>query len=90
MIKQVIKQKLQTLTVEELLSYASNYNVSITPKQAEQIVSFLKTTDLNPLDEKDRMKAMKKLAQITDPKTAQKVNQIFQGIIKENGLSHWF
>jgi len=90
MIKQVIKQKLQTLTVDELLTYANEYQVTITPKQAEQIIAFLKQTDLNPLDNQDRMKALKKLAQITDPKTAQKVNQIFQGIIKENGLSHWF
>ncbi|KGX85329.1 DUF2624 domain-containing protein [Pontibacillus marinus] len=90
MIKQVVKQKLKTLTVDELISYANTYNVSITPKQGEQIIAFLKETDLNPLDEQDRMKALKKLAQITDPQTAQKVNKIFHGIIKENGLSHWF
>ena len=90
MIKQVVKQKLQALTVNELLAYAKEYNVTITEKQAEQIISYLKQTELNPLDEQDRMKALKKLAQITDPQTAQKVNKIFQGMVKENGLSHWF
>lgn len=90
MIKQVVKQKLKNLSAQELLAYANEYNVDLTMSQAQAIVTYLKSTDLNPLDEQDRMKALKKLAQITDPKTAQKVNRIFQEILKENGLSHWF
>lgn len=90
MIKQVVKQKLKGLSPQELLAYANEYNIDLNMTQAKSIVAFLKTTDLNPLDEQDRMKALKKLAQITDPQTAQKVNRIFQEIIKDNGLSHWF
>ncbi|MCD5323595.1 MULTISPECIES: DUF2624 domain-containing protein [Pontibacillus] len=90
MISQVVKQKIQNLSVHDLLEQSRQFNVPLTKAQATEIVSFLKSSNLNPLDEKDRMKALKKLAQITDPKTAQKVNKIFQEMIKENGLSHWF
>lgn len=90
MISQVVKQKIQNLSVHDLLEQSRQFNVPLTKAQATEIVYFLKSSNLNPLDEKDRMKALKKLAQITDPKTAQKVNKIFQEMIKENGLSHWF
>ncbi|GGD04657.1 hypothetical protein GCM10011389_10240 [Pontibacillus salipaludis] len=89
-ISQVVKQKIRDLSVHDLLEQSRQFNVPLTKSQATEIVAFLKNSNLNPLDEKDRMKALKKLAQITDPKTAQKVNKIFQEMIKENGLSHWF
>ncbi|MFC0522587.1 DUF2624 domain-containing protein [Pontibacillus salicampi] len=90
MIKQVVHQKLKNITAEDLIAYGKEYEIQLTKDQAKAIVAYLKQTDLNPLEEKDRLKALKKLAQITDPKTAQKVNRIFQQMIKDNGLSHWF
>ncbi|WP_237582625.1 DUF2624 domain-containing protein [Pontibacillus yanchengensis] len=90
MIKQVVHQKLKSLTPNALIAYGQEYQIYLTKEQATSIVYYLKKTDLNPLDEKDRIKALKKLAQITDPQTAQKVNRIFQQMIKDNGLSHWF
>ncbi|WP_036769231.1 DUF2624 domain-containing protein [Pontibacillus halophilus] len=88
MIKQMVKQRLKKITANELIQYSKEYEVPLTKTQADAIVKYLKSTDLNPLDEKDRMKALKKLAQITDPKTAQQVNKIFNAIVKEHGLEH--
>ncbi|WP_237458394.1 DUF2624 domain-containing protein [Pontibacillus yanchengensis] len=90
MIKQVVHQKLKNLTPNALIAYGQEHQIYITKEQANDIVAYLKRTDLNPLEEEDRIKALKKLAQITDPQTAQKVNRIFQQMIKDNGLSHWF
>ncbi|WP_036830968.1 DUF2624 family protein [Pontibacillus litoralis] len=90
MIKQVIYQKMKSITPGELLSLSNEYNIDLTMEQAKQIAAYLHQTELNPLEEKDRMQALKKLAQITNPKTAQKAYRIFQQIIQDKGLSHWF
>ncbi|MBO8156073.1 MAG: DUF2624 domain-containing protein [Bacillaceae bacterium] len=87
-IKKMVHQKLQNISVDELLYYAEAYNFRITAKQAEQIVSFLRHSQLDPFDENDRLIILRKIASITDRKTAKKVHQLFWSLAKQYGVDH--
>ncbi|UOQ86026.1 DUF2624 family protein [Gracilibacillus salinarum] len=88
--KRLMINKLRNLNAEEVLNYAQQYNISITPKQAASITAHLSTTDYDPTQAKDRAKMIKKLAQLTDLNTAKACQQLFQKLIKEYGLEHYF
>ncbi|TCT26992.1 uncharacterized protein DUF2624 [Melghiribacillus thermohalophilus] len=87
-IKQMVQQKLQNLSVRELLYYAEAYDFHITKKQAEDIISFLKSTRLDPFNERDRLKMLRKIASVTDKKTAQKVYRLFKSLAKQYGVEY--
>ncbi|MDC3415539.1 DUF2624 domain-containing protein [Aquibacillus salsiterrae] len=89
-VKQMVIKKLRSITPNELLGYSKEYGISITKQQAEEITNYLSKTKLNPMEEKDRLKLFKKLAQITDLKTAQKAQKLFAKLVKEYGVESWF
>lgn len=89
-VKQMVVKKIKSITPKELLAYSKEYGINITNKQAEEITTYIRKTTLNPLDEKDRLKLFKKLAQITDLQTAQKAQKLFSKLIKEYGVESWF
>ncbi|GGM31416.1 hypothetical protein GCM10011351_16940 [Paraliobacillus quinghaiensis] len=89
-VQQMIEKKIKNLSSSELLNYAQQYQINLTRTQANEIVTFLRSTDLNPLEQADRVKLLKKLAQITDLKTAQQAQQLFNQIIKQYGVESWF
>ncbi|MRH43104.1 DUF2624 family protein [Aquibacillus halophilus] len=87
---QLLLKKLRNVSAKELITHGNEYGISLTNKQAEDIASYLSKTSLNPINEKDRMKMFKKLAQITDIKTAQKAQKLFGKLIKQYGVESWF
>ncbi|WP_186575767.1 DUF2624 domain-containing protein [Aquibacillus kalidii] len=89
-IKGMINKKLKNVNPKELLEYSKQYQIPISEKQANQISSYLSNTNLDPLSEQDRMKLFKKLAQLTDLKTAQQAQKLFNKLIKEHGVESWF
>lgn len=89
-LKEIIKNKLRKLTTEELLHYSSQYGFSLTNTQANQIVSYLRTSSPNPFDQADRDRFMMELEKITDPKTALAAQQLMDEVIKSYGLEHLF
>ena len=89
-VLQMIEKKIKNLSSSELLNYAKQYEITLTRAQANEIVKFLHSTDLNPLEQADRVKLLKKLAQITDLKTAQQAQQLFNQITKQYGVESWF
>ncbi|QDP40625.1 DUF2624 family protein [Radiobacillus deserti] len=90
MMKKMALKKLKTLKPDELIQYSKEYNIPISGQQANDIVSYIKKTKLDPFKEADRMKMFKKLAQITDLPTAQKGQKLFVKMIKEYGVESWF
>lgn len=90
MVQNMVLQKIKSMTVEDLLEYSKVYNIPITRSQAKKIIGFIKTTDLNIFNEKDRLKFLKKIAKITDQQTAKKVYRLFQQVTKEYGLEGLF
>ncbi|MCP8616883.1 DUF2624 domain-containing protein [Salirhabdus salicampi] len=89
-IKQMVQQKIKELTVEELISYSEQYDFSLTEKQAKAIIHYIKTKDLDPFNEKDRYKLLKKVASVTDEETAQKAYKLFKDLTKQYGVDHYF
>lgn len=89
-IQQMIEKKLKSISKQELLHYASQYQIVLTDEQASNIVNFLRHSKLNPLLENDRMEMVRKLAQLTDFNTAKQVQGLFQQLVKQYGVEEWF
>ncbi|UFT97797.1 DUF2624 domain-containing protein [Radiobacillus kanasensis] len=89
-MKKMALKKIKAIQADELLQYSKEYNIPITEQQANDIVSYMKKTKLDPFKEKDRTMMFKKLAQITDLPTAQKGQKLFVKLIREYGVESWF
>ncbi|MCZ0704044.1 uncharacterized protein YcbK (DUF882 family) [Natronobacillus azotifigens] len=88
--QQMMMNKLNNLSTNELLHYATTYQIPISQKQANEIVQFLRTNKLNPTVESDRVRMFKQLEQITDKQTAQQAEMLFHQLIKQYGVEGWF
>ena len=82
--QQIINKKLNTLSPEELIQYAQQYNIVITNDQAKKIIKLVKEKNgkVNVFNASERLQLMKELAKITGHDTAKKVNQLFMEFIK--------
>ncbi|OZU89953.1 hypothetical protein CIL03_02085 [Virgibacillus indicus] len=88
--KEFIKNKLRTLSSEELLYYGKQYGFSVSRKEAENIVSYLKQTPVDPFSKNDRRKMLTELSRITNLQTAKKAEKLFEEMIKSYGLEDLF
>ncbi|MDY0396703.1 DUF2624 family protein [Virgibacillus halophilus] len=52
LFKELINQRLRKITVTELLDYSNQYGFSLDRSQAKDIVSYLKTNNINPFTKK--------------------------------------
>ncbi|WP_226036920.1 DUF2624 family protein [Aquibacillus saliphilus] len=86
----MISKKLKKVSANDLLTHSKEHGINLTTNQAEEIAAYLSKTNLNPINEKDRMKMFKKLALITDIQTAQKAQKLFKKLIKDYGVESWF
>lgn len=82
LIQQLINKKLNHITPKELLKYSKEYTVFITPEQAEQIATLIHGKNINIYDTDARVYLLKQIARVTSPTTAQKVNTLFQQLLK--------
>lgn len=77
MFENIINHKISTITGEELLKYANQFQLAVTNEQAERIARFLRGKKLNIFDDGERKLLIKEIAKATDVETARKVNQFF-------------
>lgn len=89
-IKELINTKIKTLTVHELMKYANEYGFSLSRDQAEEIIKYYRTHDIDPFDSEERMNFFKQLAYITDQDTARKAHRLFIEMIRRYNLEHLF
>ena len=78
LFQKIINQKLNNISVEELMQYAKQFNVTIDRAQAIQVVKTMQGQNINIFNMNERKQLLAKIARITSPETAQQVNQIFQ------------
>jgi hypothetical protein len=90
MISQLVQQKFSQLNSDELIKYGKSYGFHLSKEQADQIVEYIHSHSLDPFNERDRLKLLKKIAKITDEKTAQKAHKLFKDMIKKFGVSDLF
>lgn len=89
-IKELIKRKLSQVSVTDLLEYGEQYGFSISNTEAEKIVAYMNSNNVDPFNENDRSKMFQALTQITDVNTANKAQRLFDEIIRSYGLEHLF
>lgn len=89
-IKELIKNKLNRLTLQELLHYSSEYGFSITPAEGKQILMYIQNNKIDPFNKQQRERLFQDLAKITDQSTAIKAKNLFNEIINSYGLDNLF
>lgn len=78
LFQKIINQKLNNISVEELMQYAKQFNISIGRAQAAEVVKTMNGKNINIFNVNERKKLLSQIASITSPQTAQQVNQLFQ------------
>ncbi|NMD71872.1 DUF2624 domain-containing protein [Bacillus sp. DNRA2] len=73
----IINYKLKTITRDELLKYANQFNVNLSKNQAELIAQYLRSTTLNIFNDTERAQVIKEIAKIAGPETAKEINKLF-------------
>lgn len=73
----IINHKINTITVDELLKYATQFQISITRGEAQKITGYLRGKQINIFDIGERTSLIKELARITGPETAREINKLF-------------
>ncbi|GAB2573239.1 DUF2624 family protein [Gracilibacillus alcaliphilus] len=88
--KKMIAYKLRNLTAKEIKEKANEYKIAISNNQAAAIAKHLKQNNYDPTNAQDRAIMLRKLAEITDVKTAQACQALFKKLIKEYNVEHLF
>jgi hypothetical protein len=73
----IINHKVNTITTEELLKYAQQFQVKISRDQANKIASYLRSEKVNIFNDNARASLVREIAKIAGPETAKEVNRLF-------------
>jgi Protein of unknown function (DUF2624) len=79
----IINHKINTITAEELLKYANQFNISVTRQQAVKIAEYLRGKNVNIFDDSQRAQLVKEIAKAAGPATAREVNKLFIQLTKK-------
>lgn len=79
----IINHKINTITAEELLKYAEQFNISVTKQQAVKIAEYLRGKNINIFDDSQRAYLVKEIAKTAGPTTAREVNKLFMELTKK-------
>lgn len=78
----IIIHKLKSITAQELLKYANQFQVKLSKNQAEQIAQYLRGNNLNIFQDSERAQVIKDIAKIAGPETAREINRLFLSFAK--------
>lgn len=73
----IINHKINTITTDELLKYAAQFQVKITREQAKKIAEYLRSEKVNIFNDSARATLIREIAKIAGPDTAKEVNKLF-------------
>ncbi|MED3725354.1 DUF2624 domain-containing protein [Priestia filamentosa] len=79
--KQIVNNKINRMSVKELMQYSKKYDVSLTDAQAATLVNIMKEKKVDIFNVEERKELIKKIARVTDQQTARKINQLIQELI---------
>ena len=77
LFENIINHKISTITADELLKYANQFQISITRSEATQIAAYLRGTKVNIFSDVERAKLVKEIAKVSGVETAKEVNRLF-------------
>ena len=78
----IINHKLNTMTADELLQYADQYQISLSRKEASQIANYIKGKKVNIFNDGERSQLIRELAKTTNIHTAKEVNRLLSSFTK--------
>jgi len=78
----IINHKINTITADELLKYAGQFNISVNRQQAKKIAEYLRGKKINIFDNTQRTQLIKEIAKTAGPETAREVNKLFMELTK--------
>ncbi|MFD1705422.1 DUF2624 domain-containing protein [Siminovitchia sediminis] len=82
LIKNMVNYKLNIITADDLMRYASEFNIQVTRSQAEKIAGYLRGKNFDLFDDHVRGQVIREIAKITGPKTAREINRLFNQFTK--------
>ncbi|KOO43895.1 DUF2624 domain-containing protein [Priestia koreensis] len=80
--QQIINNKVNNISVKELLSFSKQYKVHLTEDQARKLVGIIRERPIDIYNTADRQDLLKKVARVTNYETAQKVQELFDQIAR--------
>jgi hypothetical protein len=78
----IINHKINTITAEELVKYAEQFNIAVNRRQARKISEYLRGKNVNIFDDSQRTHLVKEIAKVAGPETAREVNKLFMQLTK--------
>ncbi|MCM3566593.1 DUF2624 domain-containing protein [Neobacillus mesonae] len=78
----IINHKINTITAEELMKYAKQFNIVVNRSQAKKIAEYLKGKNINIFDDRERSQLIREIAKAAGPQTAREVNKLFTELVK--------
>jgi ribosomal protein L12E/L44/L45/RPP1/RPP2 len=79
----IINHKVNTITAEELVKYASQFNIQVNRQQAKKVAEYLRGKNINIFDDVQRAKLVKEIARAAGPETAREVNKLLMQFTKQ-------
>lgn len=79
----IINHKINTITAEELVKYANQFNIKVNQQQARKIAEYLRGKNINIFDDAQRSKLVKEIAKAAGPETAREVNKLLMQFTKQ-------
>jgi hypothetical protein len=80
--QKIINHKLNSITTEELMNYAKEYNIHLTNDQAKKIVKVMRGKRIDIFDTEQRKQLLLQIGKITNTDVAKQVNELFIKFIK--------
>ena len=78
----IINHKINTITADELIKYANQFNISVNKQQAVKIAEYLRGKNINIFNDSERAQLVKEIAKTAGPATAREVNKLFIQLTK--------
>ncbi|MCL7747221.1 DUF2624 domain-containing protein [Halalkalibacter alkaliphilus] len=77
-MQQIVNNRVNSLTVNELLSLASQYNITLTRQQAEKVISILRSEHIDVANQAQVQRIIHRLQTEVDPYVSSVVQQLLQ------------
>ncbi|MEH7120740.1 DUF2624 domain-containing protein [Neobacillus vireti] len=79
----IINHKINTITADELVKYANQFNITVSRQQAKKIAEYLRGKNINIFDSTQRAHLVKQIAKAAGPETAREVNNLLIQFTKQ-------
>lgn len=77
-IQTLINKKVNSITPRDLLKLSQQYQVPLTPDQANKVAVLMNGKNINIYDLTQRKQLLAQIANVTSKQTAQQIDTIFQ------------